>query len=493
MKHCQPRSPSPFSNPRALYAVSAALCAVFLFYYLQQRQTFARSERPANFPETQRSADVTAILLNWARLDNVVQIVTGLCEETLATVIKEVVVFNNNYSQPLLDEDFVTCNCSHRLRIHNSPENLYFQARFIACSNASTAYCFIQDDDYLIKPEVIRSLRARAHADDLFVLPPAEVLSSHLLSINSPSTNVTFSFSWLGYGALILRSHAESFLSLLARLNASEEETKMADNYYSILANKIPEIWTSAPIALDGGGAFTVGDEGAARNRKHIAAAANYLDAIASNRNPDWPYVSLDSSQTNPQIERAPCLERSCVLESTIQSLPDLFVTGLHTTAREIFSRQEQLSMKLTEEFTSNYMNFPLSHAVDADRETSYRSAWNAVEGDMLVLDAFDLAQMNWTAIKWYWIVDTGTAKALRASTYSHSSDKQTWVKSPTIVSCTTLSSQDIDPSFDVSECHVSMAGNLDKARYFRLQLGESNATCPWLIYETWLRDGRYK
>lgn len=73
----------------------------------------------------------------------------------------------------------------------------------------------------------------------------------------------------------------------------------MADNYYSVLKNSFPEIWTAAPIALFGGGAFTVGEEGVARNRKHIvsialdcfvkhfttfkAAAAKYLDAITSN------------------------------------------------------------------------------------------------------------------------------------------------------------------------------------------------------------------
>lgn len=34
--------------------------------------------------------------------------------------------------------------CASRLRIVNSPENLYFQARFIACSNATFNYCFVQ-------------------------------------------------------------------------------------------------------------------------------------------------------------------------------------------------------------------------------------------------------------------------------------------------------------------------------------------------------------
>ncbi|KAJ7499099.1 hypothetical protein FB451DRAFT_1204271 [Mycena latifolia] len=491
----------------ALLAVSAALCAVFLFdgkvhwftFQIQKSdlgQSLARYERPANSPLDSERPDVTAVLLNWARLANVVQIVTLLCGDVLENIIQEVVVFNNNYSRPLVDEDFANCNCSHRLRIHNSPENLYFQARFMACSNASTPYCFIQDDDYLIKPEIIRSLRARIDTHDIFVLPPDEVLSSHLLSINSPSTNITFGFSWLGYGALILRSHAESFLSLLKRIGASDEEIKMADNYYSILANRFPEIWTSAPIPLFGGGAFTVGAEGVARNRRHIAAAANYLDAIASNQSPgndDWPYVSPVSSQLGPpRMERSPCLERSCVIESTIQYLPDLFATDTYKTAGELFSREEQLSMMLTEQFISNYVNFPLSYAVDADPASFFRSAWNVAEGDMLVLDVFDsVQQRNWTDVEWWWVVDADTAHALRASTYSHSSDRQLWVQSSGTVSCTTHLPRDSVFSYAALECHIPMeVSNLNSARYFRLQLGEPGIICPWLIYDTWLHGG---
>jgi hypothetical protein len=159
----------------------------------------------------------------------------------------------------------------------------------MACSSATTTYCFIQvwrdlcsgfdqrvnrhtqDDDYLVRPEVIRSLRWRIDKRDIFVLPPDEALSSRLLSINS--TEVHFEFAWLGYGALILRKHATSFLSLLRRIGASSEEFQMADNYYSILKNSFPEIWTAEPVALFGGNAFTVGDEGLARNRRHIASS----------------------------------------------------------------------------------------------------------------------------------------------------------------------------------------------------------------------------
>ena len=42
-------------------------------------------------------------------------------------------------------QDFRDTGCPRaKLRIHNSPENLYFQARFLACRAVETPYCFIQ-------------------------------------------------------------------------------------------------------------------------------------------------------------------------------------------------------------------------------------------------------------------------------------------------------------------------------------------------------------
>ncbi|KAJ7507651.1 hypothetical protein B0H11DRAFT_1967922 [Mycena galericulata] len=483
----------PFGFTTLLLAIAVALCSILMLDKWSTPNFFRQNSIPAELypstgsPDSQSAADVTAVLLNWVRLPNVVQIVTVLCGAQLDGLIKEVVVWNNN-PQPLADDDFMKCNCSpSKLRIHNSPENLYFQARFLACSNTSTAYCFIQDDDYLVDPEVIQNMRARIDTHDIFLLPPDEVLSSHLLTINSPSTKITFGFSWLGYGALILRSHAESFLALLERLGASQEATNMADNYYSILRNSLPELWTSAPTPLFGGGAFTIGEEGIARNRKHIAAAAEYLDAIAADRHtnsPEWPYVSLGSFPPKPELERSPCKKTVCVLESNVKSFPDMFAKDMYRTAGEIFSRETQLSKTLTEEFTSAYVNFPLSNAVDTNPNTSYRSIWNAAPGDTLVLDIFDrVPETTRNGVEWVWIVDAGTARLLRASLYSYSSDKLFWAESPRNVSCTPYS-RDTAPAA-LEECRIWMT--LDHARYFRLQFLEANLMLPWGIYETWL------
>ncbi|KAJ7638668.1 hypothetical protein FB45DRAFT_903501 [Roridomyces roridus] len=432
--------------------------------------TFTLRPIPSNADPQRSSADVTAVLLNWARLSNVVSIVTELCSPQLATVMKKVVIWNNS-PRPIGYNDFVDAHCPPTvLQIHNSQQNEYFQARFLACANASTPYCFIQDDDYLVKSEAIRSLRARVEDHDIYLLPPDEVLSSRLLSINSPSTKITFSFSWLGYGALIHRNHAVSFLSLLMRLGTSQEETRMADNYYSILRNSFPEIWTSAPIALSSEGAFTVGDAGVARNNKHIVAATKYLDSIVANASQAWPYVSRESRDFNHKLQRSPCLGRSCVLESNMRSLPDILDT--FRTAGEIFDHQERLGMTLSEDITSTFLNYPLSHAVDADPQTSFRSVHNIADGDSLVLDLLDAGP---DAVDWVWLVDADTAQVLRTSSYSHSTDRSSWIESRGSVSCR--------PSGSLEECRIPM----HRARFFRMEYRHANLTFPWRIHETWL------
>ena len=68
------------------------------------------------------------------------------------------------------------------------------------------------------------------------------------------------------------RSLASEFLSLLQVLKISKEETRMADNYFSVLRNHPLETWFDQGIELGGGQAFTVGSEGDERNKKHVVS-----------------------------------------------------------------------------------------------------------------------------------------------------------------------------------------------------------------------------
>ena len=58
----------------------------------------------------------------------------------------------------------------------------------------------------------------------------------------------------------------------MGELNATGDEMKMADNFYTILSNGYPEVWFDQGVELGGGEAFTVDVEGEERNRRYIVS-----------------------------------------------------------------------------------------------------------------------------------------------------------------------------------------------------------------------------
>lgn len=130
-------------------------------------------------------------------------------------------------------------------------------------------------------PEVIQSLHAairqRQRPHTIHLLPAHEHLSSSLRQTfvhneASPTKSIHTGFAWLGHGAIMHRAEVVEFLELMKQLNVSEEEMKMADNYYTILSNRVPEVWFDQGIELGGGQPFTVGVEGDERNNRHIVS-----------------------------------------------------------------------------------------------------------------------------------------------------------------------------------------------------------------------------
>ncbi|KAK7058538.1 hypothetical protein VNI00_002174 [Paramarasmius palmivorus] len=320
-------------------------------------------------------ADVTAILLNWSRLSNVFGIVSVLCTPALDGTLSSIVVWNNNPERPLAEVEFA--QCTHKVKVVNSPENVYFRARFEACAAASTTFCFIQDDDYLVLPEVIYTLRARASessASGIFLAPPHEVLSSMLMRVVA-EPHIHASFSWLGYGSIIRRTEARDFLDLMKTLNVTDEEFKMADNYFSILRNTFTETWFDQGIELGGGEPFTVGEEGNERNRKHIQRATELLDSVLLCDRPpciphEIPFVNMEKP-TPSSVSKAPCVGTSCLFETSVRLLPEE-LDEKTTSAQNLLDVHARNSLLVDEAARDNFVNHPPSHAVDGDPQTSF-------------------------------------------------------------------------------------------------------------------------
>lgn len=368
------------------------------------------------------------------------------------------------------------------LNIYNSPQNSYFQARFLACARASTPYCFTQDDDYFIEPSIIRTMRARmaeAQTTSLHLLPPHEMLYSRLSTIRIDPTVHTL-FAWLGYGTIMRRSEAQNFMYLFKALNATEDILKMADNYFTVLSNRLPELWFDQSHELGGGTPFTVGAAGEERNNHHIANAGSILDSLAitmghSSRK-DYHYVSLPTSSlyADTLIARAACSDISCVLETNIELLPPTVEDDI-SSASEIINYIRSRFDVLGTGTIEHYLQCSPSFAVDANSQTSFCSASNAKEDDWITLDWMVPTEEDLELVL---LVDLSTEEILRNSRLESSINGQLWDKLMSPPKCSTTGE-------GFRECSIALM--MSSPRKIRITL-EINVTYGWRIHEMWLR-----
>ncbi|KIY73571.1 hypothetical protein CYLTODRAFT_416949 [Cylindrobasidium torrendii FP15055 ss-10] len=459
--------------------------------------------RPMGDNRRSTTPEITAIVLNWSRFQNVVQIATNLCSPVLESTIDTVLVWNNNPNP--VDEQALP-ECGGRLYVYNSPRNMYFEARFIACMQATTEWCFVQDDDYLILPEVILAMADRINMDvydgRIFLLPPHEVLSSKMRSIYSHNGAHT-SFAWLGHGAMISPLAATDFLTLMRWLKTTEEERQMADNYFSILRNNISTVWFDQGIELGGGQAFTVGNEGELRNRHHIMRACELLDqflALAAERRAeiqhkgeqlgtggwdDIPFVlwDRDPSQINMLPMHTACRGPApCILQSNIAMLPPTHrpLDGYTGPAMSMLDNEDAFMRTLSEDVKSNWLEHPISKAVDGLAFSYFQSLYTARMGDWISLSMVNM-KIFYPSTQLALLVDAGTAKILQECTVYLGSSQ---VPVPATFECTgTLISEP-----ELHECSMTISRKETKAVAVRIQAKDRVYSARWRVHEIWLR-----
>ncbi|PIL31468.1 hypothetical protein GSI_06170 [Ganoderma sinense ZZ0214-1] len=425
--------------------------------YRKHDSHFEAYDHVSLLPEVAPAAtpDVTAVILNWSRFPNVILIASLLCGPWLEGTISEVFIWNNS-PRHITYEEMKNTGCSKsKLRIYNAPSNLLFQARFVACAQASTPYCFVQDDDYLVRPEIIQSLRVHMAAPDasrvIHLLPPHEHLSTTLRETDVQSSHdrqlssIQTSFAWLGHGTMLHRSEAQSFLRLMRYLDAPPDDMKMADNFFTILSNRVPEVWHDQGFELGGGQPFTVGSEGDDRNKKYILRATRYLESLAHcgrvscdgfDRNgsgdqqarPQLPYITLDRLHPQKPWIRAACRVAACVLETNIRTLPD-DVSHTATNISDMLSLEIENARTLGDAGKQNYLDHAPSNAVDGKAYTVFRSLYGGKKGDKITLDVLtDISEARrWTAVELVLLVDSATEVILNSSLFGWSSDDVTW------------------------------------------------------------------
>ncbi|TDL28081.1 hypothetical protein BD410DRAFT_835322 [Rickenella mellea] len=449
--------------------------------------------------------DATAIILNWSRPQNVVLIASVLCRSSLDGIIAEVFVWNNNPNATLSLHAFQETGCpSGKIRIFNSPENLYFQARFLACSQVRTPFCFIQDDDYVIRPEIIKSMHAfytvTPNKRSIHLLPPHEHSLSRLRTVQHSHTKVVTTFAWLGHGTFVAKSSVSEFLKRLHFLQLPEDELRMADNYFTILRAQLPEIWLDQGIELAGGEPFTVGEEGHIRNTN----ALRYLDSLL-----DVESELFDRHENGlcyyQRPTRAPFRLSSNVVETNIYIL-----SGIKhdvTDMSEMLSTGAQNRKIVGDERLNIHSSAPLSYAVDGVPHSAFLSAEYAKDGDYVSVDMLQATERHWRTVEMAWLVDGGTEGILRSCEYSQSIDGIQWTPIANPVVCHMVDSDTIASGHSpvtiniavpttLSECSIVVQdSNMSyTSRYFRATFrdqGERTVHEKWRIHEVWLRGVR--
>ncbi|GAA5866964.1 hypothetical protein JCM3774_003736 [Rhodotorula dairenensis] len=250
------------------------------------------------YEEASEIGDTTAVVLHWKRTDNVALIIAHLCQYTF---FDSVLVWNNNPEIHLSHKTFAASKCpASKLRIYNSPRNLLFLARFLACAQSDTPYCYFQDDDWLVRP--VRALYAQFSRDPegpIVVHTNTEVSLLFGLEWCFYNNPLHTCFSWVGTGAFTSRRHVDRFLSLSTVLAYPRDELAHADNSFATFQNEPPYVLTTRelnPLPTPFG--HSSGQDGIRRNKEYIQKGLVRLSAYLGAR---FPLAELSESEAAAQ------------------------------------------------------------------------------------------------------------------------------------------------------------------------------------------------
>ncbi|KIJ28560.1 hypothetical protein M422DRAFT_54563 [Sphaerobolus stellatus SS14] len=489
-------------------------------------------------PSRTSNPDTTVVLLNWSRLSNVLLQAAAYCSPLLQDIVERVYIWNNRPNLTLsYNEHFSQTGCRPgQLTIYNSPENLLFQARFLGCIRSGSRYCFLQDDDYITRPEILRNIHAwfnqasnnsKEDPVPIILQPPHDHLESTLLNITiaapASSTRVETSFACLGHGTFLLHSQAESFMNMLEHLGLPWEEKTIADNYFTILSGTKPNIWFTHTIELSYTETppFTFGKEGDERNWRHINRAMIYLHGLLQDTQ-NKPLLSPENT-TQESLQTAPCISDACIISSNVTTLPSYVFDHSEPWTQDTRMQTVQATRisRLAEEGVKWYLSYPLMNAVDGDAMTAFRSFGHAKAGDTITLALYASRQISTSKqAEMAFLVDVHTAAILHSATFQTSMDHNAWNNLETTpLLCYPTTYIDVEPytsppsmlrsplqqetkatfsppqqftpwdgNTSLMECSVSfelISRRIPDA--IRLVLPR-NLPYVWAIYETWLR-----
>ncbi|KAF9382243.1 hypothetical protein CPB97_007259 [Podila verticillata] len=344
-----------------------------------QRHTIDRGNLTAlDLRPTEGAGMATAILLSWQRMESLQMIVTHLCTHDM---FKEIMIWNNNVKVHI-EEKMFSCP---KVRVYNSPANLFFVARYMACAMASSPYCYFQDDDWMIH-------HLRAFYANFLRFP-------HLLHTDTRSdvwsmtnwqwcffedaVNMHACFSWLGTGAWTTRDSVIKFLKQSTVTEMDPIQFAYGDMYYSTFLNQVPyQLENHLEELEDESTGFSKGASGKNRNKEHMHIAAQKLWDALVRKDPEFEREELHPTYLERDV-RSPCDDDRCLIISNKHPFPDVrmfkYRPYIDVSVNEAIHRQFEDPYR--------YINNPFSFAVDNSDYTAYKSTRPIVTGDYIGID----------------------------------------------------------------------------------------------------------
>ncbi|BGP66545.1 CCR4-NOT core subunit cdc39 [Rhodotorula toruloides] len=392
-----------------------------------ERHWFADQSSLDPYSDAKTVGDTTAIVLHWKRTENVAVILAHLCQYSF---FDSVFVWNNNPDIRLTQQTFAKSGCApSKLRIYNSPRNMLFVARYLACLQSSTPHCFFQDDDWVVQP--LRAMYAQFSRDPegpVVVHTNEEVAALYGLEWCFFNNPLHTCFSWVGTGAFTSRQHVERFMRLTSELAYSRDELGHADNSFTLFQNEPPYVLTSKLSQLPSPYGHSDG-EGIARNKafihKGLVRLSSYLNtSFPPPPSPDTPLTNVRTISPVPYRPSLPeplsphpyahharslCLPSdSCIFHTNIALLPPPDATPYPGPERvgSLQRWEEHLGWvargwiegeELWREEETWAREWAYQFAVDGDEKTAFRSPDVVRAGDYIALSLLAPLDAAWT------------------------------------------------------------------------------------------------
>ncbi|KAL1925595.1 uncharacterized protein VTP21DRAFT_478 [Calcarisporiella thermophila] len=371
---------------RKRYLILTALVLFMTLHFFSSFSLYSSLTKPAESLDLLAGArpqegrgQATAILLNWARLENMRIIVKHLCQYDM---FKTIVIWNNNQNVRLESKLFEE-SCPGRVSIFNSPGNMHFVARYMACAAASTPYCYFQDDDWIIRH--LRSMYANFLRFPQFVHTDTNAdvysLTNWKWCFYNDGVSLHTCFSWVGTGAFVARDKVVQFLKMTSTTGMDPTEFAYADMYFTTFMNQPPYQLENELLELPQENAFSAG-EGRIRNKIYMHKALEHIFSHLHNKTGLFEAEELAPTLYQRDV-RSPCHHDRCLFLTNKHSFPNVRVLRYlpHINITENEDTHENLFK------TSPFISNPYSHAVDGGDWTAWKSQKDISAGDYIGLD----------------------------------------------------------------------------------------------------------